>query len=232
MNRLAENLASVKARIANARQNNAQQNTEKSILLLAVSKTRDASMVKQAYNLGQHDFGENYLQEALDKIEALKELDICWHFIGPIQSNKTRPIAENFDWVQSIDREKIAMRLNEQRPSNMAPLNVCIQINIDNETSKSGTDISGAFALAKTVSTLPNLLLRGVMYIPAPQKDYASQLENCQRAFQEFTDLQQRFPTMDTLSLGMSSDLEAAIHAGSTMVRIGTDIFGPRLPKA
>ena len=226
MNRLAENLASVKARITKATSNSGRNG--KDICLIAVSKTRTAKDIRAAFELGQASFGENYLQEALEKQEQLTDLNICWHFIGPIQSNKTRSIAENFDWVQTVDRNKIAQRLNDQRPAHLKPLNICIQINLDNEASKSGATIEAAFGLAQTINELPNLVLRGVMYIPAPQPDYSNQLQTCKRAFEGFQLLQNKFSTLDTLSLGMSSDLEAAIEAGSTMVRIGTDIFGPR----
>lgn len=226
MNRLAENLASVKARITKVTSDTGRHSEE--IRLIAVSKTRNADQVRLIHQLGQRDFGENYLQEALEKIDALQDLDILWHFIGPIQSNKTRAIAENFDWVQTVDREKIAQRLNDQRPKHLKPLNVCIQINLDAETSKSGTTFENAAELAPAISGLPMLRLRGLMYIPAPQNSTSSQLNSSQRAFEEFEFLQAAFPTMDTLSLGMSSDLEPAIRAGSTMVRIGTDIFGAR----
>jgi len=226
MNRLAENLASVKARILKAALNS--ERSDDAIRLIVVSKTRDSEYLRAIYEQGQRDFGENYLQEALEKIEALKDLDICWHFIGPIQSNKTRAIAENFDWVQTIDRPKIAQRLNDQRPEHLKALNICLQINLDNEESKSGITHEAASDLADIVTNLPNLNLRGLMYIPAPQDSFEAQLQSCQRAFDEFRALQQQFSTIDTLSLGMSSDLEAAIQAGSTMVRTGTDIFGAR----
>lgn len=222
MNRLAENLASVKARIASAQINSSP------VRLIAVSKTRSANAVREVFEAGQKDFGENYLQEALEKIQALKSLDIAWHFIGPIQSNKTRPIAEHFQWVQSVDRLKIAERLSAQRPSHLPPLNTCIQINLDNEESKSGTTLSGAMALASSIQELENVRLRGLMFIPTPRQDYSQQLASCQRANAIFQQLKEEFPAMDTLSLGMSGDLEAAIQAGSNMVRIGTDIFGTR----
>lgn len=229
MNRLAENLASVKARISNAAVNSERKAED--IRLIAVSKTRPSGDVRATYDQGQRDFAENYLQEALEKIDQLKGLDICWHFIGPIQSNKTRTIAENFDWVQTVDRSKIAQRLNDQRPSQLKPLNICIQINLDQEASKSGTSYQDALSLANLIENLPNLKLRGLMYIPAPRESFEAQLKSCERAFDEFSLLRKQFPGIDTLSLGMSSDLEAAIQAGSTMVRIGTDIFGRREPK-
>ena len=226
MNRLAENLASVKARIAKAATNCGRNHGE--ISLIAVSKTRNSDEIRTIFDQGHRHFGENYLQEALTKIEELRGLGICWHFIGPVQSNKTRAIAEHFDWVQSVDRIKIAQRLNDQRPDDLSALNTCIQINLDGEDSKSGTTYESALELAEIVSTLPKLKLRGLMYIPAPQSSFEAQLKTCQQAAEEFERLRKPFPSMDSLSLGMSSDLEAAIQAGSSMVRIGTDIFGPR----
>lgn len=230
MNSLAENLASVKARIASAQANSPSHDAccDSDIKLIAVSKTKTASDVQAVYEAGQRDFGENYLQDALGKIQSLNQLDIRWHFIGPIQSNKTRPIAENFDWVQTVDRVKIAERLNNQRPEELAPLNVCIQINLDNEASKTGATMAEAKQLATAIDRMPNLILRGLMFIPKPQHDPHQQLESCMRANEQFRCMQNEFATMDTLSLGMSADLEAAIQAGSNMVRIGTDIFGAR----
>jgi pyridoxal phosphate enzyme (YggS family) len=226
MSRLAENLTSVKARIALAAKSAGRD--PESIQLIAVSKTKPVEDVYAALESGQRDFGENYLQDALQKIQDIQTRDVIWHFIGPIQSNKTRSIAESFDWVQTLDREKIARRLNDQRPEDMSPLNVCIQINLDEEESKSGIVLEQALALGKLVETLPRLRLRGLMFIPAPQENSAARLETCQRAQQQFQEFKQEFPDCDTLSLGMSSDLEEAIAAGSTMVRIGTDIFGER----
>ena len=226
VDRLAENLTSVKARIAKAASNSGRNIED--IRLVAVSKTREVDYVRALFEQGQTDFGENYLQEALAKIATLRDLKICWHFIGAVQSNKTRSVAESFDWVQTVDRQRIARRLNNQRPGHLEPLNICIQINLDNEVSKSGATVEAAFDLAEMVNELSNLVLRGVMYIPAPQSDFAAQLQSCKRAFNEFQLLRERFPTMDTLSLGMSSDLEAAVQEGSTMVRIGADIFGAR----
>jgi PLP dependent protein len=226
MSRLAENLTSVKARIALAAKNAGR--APESIQLIAVSKTKPVEDVQLAIDNGQRDFGENYLQDALQKIQEIQAKDVVWHFIGPIQSNKTRSIAESFDWVQTLDREKIARRLNDQRPAGLSPLNVCIQINLDDEDSKAGIGMPQALALGKMVEDLPNLRLRGLMFIPAPQTNNSSKLETCQRAQQLFLGFKQEFPDCDTLSLGMSSDLEEAVAAGSTMVRIGTDIFGER----
>lgn len=200
------------------------------VKILAVSKTQPASRIAEAVSAGQCCFGENYLQEALDKQSQLSDLNIEWHFIGPIQSNKTRAIAESFAWVHSIDRLKIAQRLSEQRPVTMPPLQICIQINIDDEASKSGVRPLELPALAKAVANLPRLQLTGLMAIPLPRADYGEQLA----AFQRVADLQQSLQqsldcALPTLSMGMSGDLEAAIAAGSTLVRIGTDLFGPRV---
>lgn len=226
MSRLAENLTSVKARITRAAKDAGRD--PHSIKLVAVSKTKPAGDVQLAIDAGHRDFGENYLQDALTKIEAIQQPDIVWHFIGPIQSNKTRNIAENFHWVQTLDREKIARRLNDQRPSDLPPLNVCIQINLDDESSKSGVCIDRAMQLGQLVQELPSLDLRGLMFIPAPKESADARLQTCQRARQLFKLFQNEFPKCDTLSLGMSADLEEAVAAGSTMVRIGTDIFGTR----
>jgi hypothetical protein len=202
--------------------------TSNSVQLLAVSKTWPADKLRQLAELGQIRFGENYLQEALEKIAALSDLNLEWHFIGPIQSNKTRDIAARFDWVQSVDRLKIARRLNEQRPDDLSPLNVCIQVNIDDETSKSGVSADNCLELAAEISSLDRLRLRGLMVIPAKQSDLAAQRDSFRRAHQLFEQLQQQFYGVDTLSMGMTGDLEAAIAEGSTLVRIGTALFGQR----
>ncbi|MBY6107033.1 YggS family pyridoxal phosphate-dependent enzyme [Ferrimonas balearica] len=199
-----------------------------SITLLAVSKTKPAEMIREAYLAGARDFGENYLQEGVDKIDALQDLDIRWHFIGPLQSNKTRPVAERFDWIHSVDRLKIAQRLSEQRPSGKAPLNVCIQVNISAEQSKSGVDPAQLPELAVAVAALPGLRLRGLMAIPAPESDPEKQRQALAQMKQLFDALKAEHPGLDTLSMGMSDDLEAAVAEGSTMVRIGTAIFGTR----
>ncbi len=199
-----------------------------SITLLAVSKTKPAEMIREAYAAGARDFGENYLQEGVEKIDALKDLDITWHFIGPLQSNKTRPVAEHFDWIHSVDRLKIAQRLSEQRPDDRAPLNVCLQVNISAEPSKSGVTPDALPELAAQVAALPGLRLRGLMAIPAPESDETRQRQALAQMKQLFDTLKLDYPGIDTLSMGMSDDLEAAVAEGSTMVRIGTAIFGTR----
>ncbi|OOV87290.1 YggS family pyridoxal phosphate-dependent enzyme [Oceanospirillum linum] len=198
------------------------------VTLLAVSKTKPAELLRAAYDAGQRDFGENYLQESLDKQQELADLDINWHFIGPIQSNKTRAIAENFQWVHSVDRLKIARRLSEQRPTDLPPLNICLQVNISAEESKSGITVEKLPELARDVATLPNLNLRGLMAIPAPADTLAAQREPLAGLRRAMEALKAEHPQLDTLSMGMSGDLEAAIAEGSTMVRIGTAIFGAR----
>ncbi|MEY4597686.1 MAG: hypothetical protein RLZZ445_483 [Pseudomonadota bacterium] len=226
MTTIAENLQAVHDRIlrAAAPANRAPD----SVQLLAVSKTFGSEEVTAAWHAGQRVFGENFVQEALDKIARLRHLDIEWHFIGPVQSNKTRPIAEHFAWVHSIEREKIARRLNDSRPPGLPPLNVLIQVNVSGETSKSGVAPGEERALAETIRSLPRLRLRGLMTIPEPTPDAALQ----RRRFALLRSLQQALQAddrgVDTLSMGMSDDLEAAIAEGSTMVRIGTAIFGSR----
>ena len=203
-----------------------------SVLLLAVSKTFGADAVIEAADAGQVAFGENYLQEALNKITEVHklrpELSLEWHFIGPIQSNKTRPIAENFPWVHAVDREKIAQRLSEQRPEHLPPLNICLQVNVSGEDSKSGVSPLELPALALAVAGLPNIHLRGLMAIPEPETDPARQ----RAPFALLRELQKNLAEMgiptDTLSMGMSSDMQAAIAEGATMVRIGTAVFGKR----
>ncbi len=203
------------------------------VQLLAVSKTQPADAVRQAYNSGQLAFGENYLQEALDKQALLTDLPLQWHFIGPIQSNKTRPIAEHFDWVHSVDRFKIAQRLNDQRGTSKQPLQICIQVNIDQEASKAGVNPAEVLSLVQQVAELPNLRLRGLMAIPAAAAELASQRLAFEKVRKLLESLQRALPdqSLDTLSMGMSGDLEAAIYEGATIVRIGTDIFGPRQRK-
>ena len=199
------------------------------VTLLAVSKTKPASAVEEAIAAGQIAFGENYVQEGVEKIAALAaHPQVEWHFIGPLQSNKSRLVAEHFAWCHTVDRLKIAQRLNDQRPASLPPLNVLIQVNISDENSKSGIMLEDLPELAQQVAALPQLRLRGLMAIPAPESDYARQLAVCQRMADAFRQLKQRYPDVDTLSLGMSDDMEAAIAAGSTMVRIGTAIFGAR----
>jgi pyridoxal phosphate enzyme (YggS family) len=203
-----------------------------SVILLAVSKTRNSDELRQMALQGIRRFGENYLQEALKKIAALADLDLEWHFIGPIQSNKTRPLAEQFDWVHSVDRTKIARRLSEQRPSNLPPLNICLQVNISSEQSKSGVSLEELPGIAREVAALPHIHLRGLMAIPAPAGDVEQQRQPFRALRQALEQLNREGLQLDTLSMGMSGDLEAAIAEGATMVRIGTALFGPRPPKA
>jgi pyridoxal phosphate enzyme (YggS family) len=224
---IAERLDSAYGRIKQA--TNKSNRSEQSITLLAVSKTKPISLILDAYEAGHRKFGESYVQESVEKIEKMAHLnDIQWHFIGPIQSNKTKLIAQNFNWVQSIDRLKIAKRLNEQRPSNLKPLNILIQVNISNEASKSGCSIEEVNNLAQSIMTLDNLKLRGLMAIPAKKETVEQQIEDFTMLKTCFEALQTQYKDIDTLSMGMSADLEPAIAAGSTMVRIGTDIFGAR----
>jgi pyridoxal phosphate enzyme (YggS family) len=196
--------------------------------LLAVSKTRSAADIRLAAELGQRLFGENYLQEALPKIQALSPLNLQWHFIGPLQSNKTRAVASHFHWVHSVDRLRIARRLSEQRPSAMPPLQVCLQINIDAEPTKSGASPEEAADLARAVANLPNLRLRGLMAVPRPAGDLQARRRPFARLRALLAELRDTGLELDTLSMGMSADLEAAVAEGSTLVRIGTDFFGPR----
>jgi len=201
------------------------------VSLLAVSKSQPAAAIREAFSAGQRAFGENYLQEALDKITALGNKDIEWHFIGPIQSNKTRPIAENFAWVHSVDRLKVAARLSEQRPAGLPPLNVCLQVNVSGEDSKAGVAPQDVPQLALSVAQLPGLRLRGLMAIPAPQPDVQKQRAPFFRLRQLLDTLRALSPELeklDTLSMGMSADMEAAIIEGATIVRVGTAIFGDR----
>lgn len=223
MSTIAENISTLAERIHNAAQ--ASRRDPASVGLLAVSKTKPASDLREAYATGLRDFGENYLQEALGKQTELSDLPLIWHFIGPIQSNKTRAIAENFAWVHSVDRLKIAQRLSEQRPADLPPLNICIQVNVSGEASKSGCTPEDLPALAQAISALPNLRLRGLMAIPEPTED--SDEQNV--AFAAVRTLQDQLNLpLDTLSMGMSHDLEAAIAQGATWVRIGTALFGAR----
>ena len=223
---IASQVSKVLTRIEGAASQTSRRSDE--ITLIAVSKTKPAEAIEAAAACGLQHFGENYLQEALDKIETLHELDLTWHFIGPIQSNKTRPIAEHFDWVHSVDRLKIAQRLSDQRPAHLGPVNICLQVNISNEDTKSGVSAEQAPELASAIATLPNIRLRGLMAIPKPSDDPAEQAAAFEKVETLFNTLRHTIPELDTLSMGMSQDLEAAIAAGSTMVRIGTDIFGAR----
>lgn len=223
MSTIAENISTLAERIRSAAQ--AVQRDPASVGLLAVSKTKPASDLREAYDAGLRDFGENYLQEALGKQVELSDLPLIWHFIGPIQSNKTRAIAENFAWVHSVDRLKIAQRLSEQRPPELPPLNICIQVNVSGEASKSGCSPEDLPALAQAISALPHLRLRGLMAIPEPTDDRDQQ--NASFAAVSTLQAQLGLP-LDTLSMGMSHDLEAAIAQGATWVRIGTALFGAR----
>ncbi|SFV86768.1 Hypothetical protein YggS, proline synthase co-transcribed bacterial homolog PROSC [hydrothermal vent metagenome] len=210
---IAKNLKQVQARIKRVDKN--QQ-----VTLIAVSKTKPASDLQQAIDAGQRHFGENYLQEALEKIEILKEQALIWHFIGPIQSNKTKKIAQNFDWVHSIDRLKIAQRLNDQRPKNLPNLNVLLQININNEPTKSGVLVNEINEIITQFDELKNLTLQGFMCIPNP--------DNATQSFAKISAILDKYPDLEVLSMGMSHDLESAIENGATFVRIGSDIFGRR----
>jgi pyridoxal phosphate enzyme (YggS family) len=223
MSTIAENIAKVRERIREAAQ--ALQRDPAAVGLLAVSKTKPAQAIREAHAAGQIDFGENYLQEALSKQAELTDLPLIWHFIGPIQSNKTRQIAEHFDWVHSVDRLKIAQRLSEQRPEHLPPLNICLQVNVSGEASKSGCTPEELPALAQAVTQLPRLRLRGLMTIPEPSDDPQAQREPLARLRR----LRDALPgNLDTLSMGMSQDLEAAVAEGATWVRIGTALFGAR----
>ena len=220
------NLQIVRARIQ-AACTSAGRSTD-AVQLLAVSKTFPPEAVAQAAACGQRDFGENYIQEGVEKIAALESLGLVWHCIGPVQSNKTRLVAAHFDWVHSVDRLKIAQRLSEQRPATLAPLNVCIQVNIDGGAAKAGVAPEEALALAHEIAVLPHLRLRGLMTIPEPAADFVAALAVHRQAKALFDRLCASGRALDTLSMGMSADLEAAVHAGSTMVRVGSAIFGGR----
>lgn len=229
MKEIAQNLAQIHHKILAAASHCGRAPEE--VTLLAVSKTKPASAIAEAVAAGQRAFGENYVQEGVDKIRYFAENgaeSLEWHFIGPLQSNKSRLVAEHFDWCHTVDRLKIAARLSEQRPAELAPLNVLIQINISDEHSKSGIALSELDSLAAEVAALPGLLLRGLMAIPAPEPDYERQFAVCSQMAEAFETLKNRYSTVDTLSLGMTDDMDAAIAAGSTMVRIGTAIFGAR----
>ncbi len=223
---LSKNIAKLLQRVRRAAEKS--QYSSADVTVMAASKTRTAQDVRAAYACGLRHFGESYLQEAVQKIRELQDLPVIWHFIGPIQSNKTAGIAENFDWVHSVDRAKIAKRLSEQRPAGLAPLQVCLQVNISAEASKSGVSLEELPQLARTVLGLPRLTLRGLMAIPAAAADSEAQ----RAAFRQMRDaamqLRKLAPDLDTLSMGMSADLETAISEGATIIRVGTAIFGPR----
>ena len=210
---ISDNLKQVKSRIGSVQ-------SSQQVELIAVSKTRSTAEIQEAVDAGQMHFGENYLQESIEKINFFKGRGLVWHFIGPIQSNKTSPIANNFDWVHSVDRVKIAKRLSEQRNPSLGVLNILIQVNVDREESKSGVDIVNVEEIVSEIESLPNLSLKGFMTIPSP--------ENSAKSFSQMRHLIAKYPNLDTLSMGMSSDLEIAIENGANLVRVGTDIFGQR----
>lgn len=231
MNNIFKQITNVRQKIARAAQQ-AQRSNEQ-VQLLAVSKTKPVALIKEAYQSGLRHFGENYVQESVEKIKQIKDDNdfdepVCWYFIGPLQSNKTRPVAENFDWVQSVDRFKIAQRLNDQRPSELPELNICLQVNISGEASKSGTTLEQVIELASQVANLPRLKLRGIMAIPEKTENNERLEKQFKALHKIYLTLQQHYPQVDTLSMGMSADMESAIHCGSTMVRVGSDIFGAR----
>jgi pyridoxal phosphate enzyme (YggS family) len=223
-------LQAVKSRVASACAR--ARRDPRDIVLVAVSKTFSANDIRIAYAAGQRDFGENQVQEALDKIARLNDLNVTWHFIGPIQSNKTRPLAESFAWIHSVDRLKIAERLAAQRPSTSPPLQICVQVNVSGESSKSGIAPVDAPALVRAIAPLPGLRLRGLMTIPEPTNDISLQRGRFESLRALKDEISRAGPELDTLSMGMSGDLEAAVEAGATMIRIGTAIFGPRPAKA
>ena len=210
---ISDNLKQVKSRIDSVQ-------SRKKVELIAVSKTRSTKDTQQAVDAGQVHFGENYLQESIEKINFFKGSGLIWHFIGPIQSNKTSAIADNFDWVHSVDRIKVATRLSDQRNPALGSLNILIQVNVDREETKSGVDIENVGEIVSEIESLPNLSLRGFMTIPRP--------ENSQNSFAEMKQLISKYPNLDSLSMGMSADLEIAIKNGANLVRVGTDIFGQR----
>lgn len=229
MTTIATNLQQVHQRIAEACAAAGRDVNE--VTLLPVAKTFGPEAIRAAYEAGERAFGENYIQEAVEKQALLADLPLHWHCIGPIQSNKTRLVAQHFDWAHTVDRLKIAQRLSDQRPADREPLSVCIQVNVDGGTAKSGVPPGEALELARAVAALPRLRLRGLMTIPEPAPDFAGQLAVHQKARALFDQLRAAGLPLDTLSMGMSADLEAAIHAGSTMVRVGTAIFGGRMTK-
>ncbi len=226
MTTISANLQAVLARIGEAARCCGRQPEE--ISLLAVSKTWPGSYVQEAARAGQKAFGENYVQEGVDKVRETALPDLEWHFIGPLQSNKTRLVAEAFQWVHSVDRLKIAERLSQQRPAHLPPLQICLQVNISNEDSKSGVPEEDVASLAQQIAYLPRLKLRGLMTIPAPAPEFAQQRAPFRRLRELYEQLNRNGFALDTLSMGMSNDIEAAIAEGSTLVRVGTAIFGER----
>lgn len=230
MNDIASRLLAIKDQIASLTRQAGRAPDD--VQLLAVSKTKPIEAIYAAYQAGQRQFGESYVQEAIPKIQLLQTnpdyADIEWHFIGPLQSNKTKPVAEHFDWVHSVDREKIAQRLNEQRPAHLPALNICLQINISGEQTKSGINADEVFGLAGIISQFPRLKLRGLMTIAENTDDMNVVRDNFLHMQQLFNQLKSQYPSVDTLSMGMTDDMPLAINCGSTMVRIGTAIFGSR----
>ena len=228
MNGVTDNIHTAQEQIAELEQQS--DRPLGSVTLLAVSKRQSVAKIREAAAAGVRDFGENYLQEAIEKQRQLEDLPkLIWHFIGPIQSNKTRGISENFDWVHSVDRSKIARRLSEQRPPHLKPLSICIQINLSEEDTKSGTTTIQAADLCALTDSLENIRLRGLMAIPAPSENADEQRKNFMALSRLFNTLKSKHPSMDTLSMGMSNDYGPAILQGSTMIRLGTALFGPRL---
>jgi pyridoxal phosphate enzyme (YggS family) len=229
MTKIKNNISAIESRLQLAASDAGRAVSE--ILLLAVSKTRTSAQIDEAVTAGINSFGENYLQEAIEKMGAFPDASLDWHFIGPLQSNKTRLAAENFSWIHSVDRLKIAQRLSDQRPPSMEPLNICLQINIDNESTKSGFNHAQALRAALEVASLPGIRLRGLMAIPQSRKSLEDQRAPFRRLRElkdQINDLLDNSQKLDTLSMGMSGDMEAAILEGATIVRVGTDIFGAR----
>ena len=227
MNGVTDNIHTAQEQIGELEQQSGRPRG--SVTLLAVSKRQSVAKIREAAAAGVRDFGENYLQEAIEKQRQLEDLPkLIWHFIGPIQSNKTRGISENFDWVHSVDRSKIARRLSEQRPPHLKPLSICIQINLSEEDTKSGTTTTQAADLCALTDSLENIRLRGLMAIPAPSENADLQRKNFMDLSRVFNTLKSKHPSMDTLSMGMSNDYGPAILQGSTMIRLGTALFGPR----
>jgi pyridoxal phosphate enzyme (YggS family) len=226
MTMISDHLDTVRSRIAAAC--HAAGRDEREVTLLAVSKTVGPEAVAEAVAAGQQAFGENYIQEGVEKMALLRHLSLQWHCIGPVQSNKTRLVAEHFDWVQTVDRLKVAERLSAQRPEGMPPLQICIQVNVDGGLTKAGVAPQDALALARQIAPLPQLQLRGIMCIPEPAPDFVAACEVFSRARAIFDDMKATGLALDTLSMGMTADLEAAIQSGSTLVRVGTAIFGGR----
>jgi PLP dependent protein len=230
MKSIADNIKFVRQRIENAKKKAGRK--EQTVSLLAISKTKPAEAIRQAWQAGLHHFGENYVQEARIKMAELSDLDLCWHFTGPIQANKTKYIADGFSWVHTVDRLKVAQRLSAQRPPGQPPLNICLQVNINHEAGKAGIDEQELSTLAIKVNQLPNLTLRGLMCLPNPEQTAEELHHTFARMRNLLCQLALQVQDMDTLSMGMSRDLEIAIIEGATIVRVGTDIFGPREPRS